>query len=91
MMLPMLIRIKVRDEARSFGFFLPMLLVYILLLPILVLGAIAFLILLAIPQTARQAQEYLALACALPSLLSASVGTEVVVKSDTTDVVVRIT
>jgi hypothetical protein len=90
-MLPMLIQVKVRDEARSFGFYLPMLLVYLLFLPILALGAIAFLILLAIPQTSRQAQEYLALVWALPSLLSASVGTEVIVQSDTKDVVVRIT
>ena len=87
----MLIRVKVRDEARSFGFYLPMLLIYLLFLPIIVLGAIAFLILLAIPQTNRQAQEYLALAWALPSLLSSSVGTEIVVQSDTKDVVVRIT
>lgn len=90
-MLPMLIRVKVKDEARSFSFFVPMLLIYLLFLPVLAIGAVAFLILLAIPQTAKQAQAYLDLVWALPSLLSASIGTEVVVQSETTDILIRIT
>ena len=89
-MLPMLLRVKIRDDARSFGFYLPMVLIYLLLLPVVLLGAIAVAILLAIPETSKQARSYLRLLLALPSLLSASIGTEVDIQSDTKDIVIRI-
>ncbi|MDD3904344.1 MAG: hypothetical protein PHO09_11755, partial [Sphaerochaeta sp.] len=80
-MLPMLLRVKIHDENKSFKFCLPLGLVYLLLAPFLVLGAIAYMVLLVIPGTERQARSYLPLIKALPSLLSASIGTEVEVQS----------
>jgi hypothetical protein len=68
-----------------------MVLIYLLLLPFVILGAIVLVILLAIPETAKQARNYLVLAGALPSLLSSSIGTEIEVHSNTKDIQLRIT
>ena len=89
-MLPMLVRVKMQDETRSFGFYLPMVLVYLLMIPVVILGAIVFAILLMIPEISERARSYLRLILALPGLLSACIGTEVVIQSETTDIVVRI-
>ncbi len=89
-MLPMLLRVKIRDEERSFGFYLPMVLIYLLFIPVVLLGAIAVAILLAIPETSKQARSYLRLLLALPSLFSASIGTEIDIQSDAKDIVIRI-
>ena len=89
-MLPMLLRLKVHDEKTSFGLYLPLGLIYLLFVPILMLGAIACIVLLAIPKTTRQARSYLQLILALPSLLSASIGTEISVQSNEKDIVIHI-
>ncbi|WP_422479139.1 hypothetical protein [Pleomorphochaeta sp. DL1XJH-081] len=89
-MLPMLMRFRIHDESKTFGFYLPMVLIYLLALPVVVLGAIVFAILLAVPETAKQARAYLRLIMALPQLLSASIGTEIEVQSETKDIVIRI-
>ncbi len=86
----MLVRVKIRDEKKSFGLYLPLGLMYLLLVPILVLGAIALLVLLALPKTAGKAQSYLQLILAMPSLLSASIGTEIAVQSNEKDIVICI-
>ncbi|MGE4585609.1 MAG: hypothetical protein AB7C91_13245 [Sphaerochaeta sp.] len=91
MTLPVLIHIKVHDPSHTFGLYLPMVLIYLLLLPFVILGAIVLVILLAIPETAKQARNYLVLAGALPSLLSSSIGTEIEVHSNTKDIQLRIT
>ena len=89
-MLPMLLRVKIHDEKNSFGFYLPLGLVYLLFVPIGVLGAIAYMVLLAIPKTSSQARSYLPLIQALPSLLSASIGTEIAVQSNEKDIAIYI-
>jgi len=89
-MLPMLLRVKIHDEKKSFGLYVPLGLIYLLFVPILILGAIAFIVLLAIPRTASQARSYLQLVLALPSLLSASIGTEIAVQSNEKDIVIYI-
>lgn len=89
-MLPMLVRFKIHDESKTFGFYLPMVLIYLLALPVVILGAIVFAILLAVPDTSKQARAYLRLILALPEILSASIGTEILVQSETKDLVIRI-
>ena len=89
-MLPMLLRLKVHDEARSFALYLPMVLIYLLFIPVVIIAAIAIAILLLIPATAEQARSYLQLILALPTLLSASIGTEIVIESDTKEMLIRI-
>ncbi len=89
-MLPMLVRVKMQDETRSFGFYLPMVLIYLLLIPVVILGAIVFAILLVIPEISQQARSYLRLVLALPALLSACIGTEIAIQSDTKDIVIHI-
>jgi cellobiose-specific phosphotransferase system component IIC len=90
-MLPMLLRVKVRDESHNFGFYFPMVLIYLLFIPVIIIGTIVFTILLLIPDTARQARSYLQLVFALPTLLSASIGTEIAIQSDTQEMLIRIT
>lgn len=89
-MLPMLLRVKIHDQKTTFGFYLPLGLIYLLFLPILTLGAIVFIVLLAIPKTATQARSYLQLILALPSLFSASIGTEIEVQSNEKNILVYI-
>jgi len=84
--LPMLLRVKVRDEKSSFGFFIPLIIVYMLFVPIIILGGVAYAILLIIPETTKQARSYLQLIMSLPSLLSASIGTEIEIHSDDKDI-----
>ncbi|MGB4408222.1 MAG: hypothetical protein WBI82_15290 [Sphaerochaeta sp.] len=89
-MLPMLLRVKVQDEKKPFGLYVPLGLVYLLFGPILILGAIAIMVLLAIPSTARQARSYLKLVLALPSLFSASIGVEIAIQSNEKDIAIYI-
>jgi hypothetical protein len=89
-MVPMLFWLKVRNDSHSFSICVPLLLVYILLLPLMALGAIAYAMMLLLPQQARQAREWMALLVSLPSLLTASKGTEVRVQSDDADVTLLI-
>ncbi|MGH0052907.1 MAG: hypothetical protein ACQ5SW_05925 [Sphaerochaetaceae bacterium] len=90
-MLPMLLHLKVHGGTTSFGFYIPLGLVYLLLVPILILGAVAILVLLMIPETSKLTRSYLPLIRALPTLLSASIGTEIEVKSDKKDILIHIT
>ena len=89
-MLPMLLRLKVHDDAHSFGLYLPMVLIYLLFIPVVIIGTIVIAILLMIPATAEQARSYLRLILALPTLLSASIGTEIVIQSETKEMLIRI-
>ncbi|HAF85834.1 MAG TPA: hypothetical protein DCG32_05605 [Sphaerochaeta sp.] len=89
-MLPMLFRVKVQDEKKPFWLYMPLGLVHLLFVPLLILGSIAIVVPLAIPRTARQARPYLQLVLALPSLLSASIGTEIAIQSNEKDIAIYI-
>jgi len=85
-MLPMLFRIRVRSRDASFGFSLPMLLIYILFIPIAIITAIAYGFMLLAPKKTKQARGYMKIIFFMPKLLSAARGTEIEVHSDNSDV-----
>ncbi len=70
-MLPMLLHMNVQKEENSRTYYFPLGLIYLLFVPVLALGAIASLVLLAIPATSKQTRSYLPLVKELPTLLSA--------------------
>ena len=85
-MLPMLLRLRVRSKEASFGFFLPMILIYILLLPIVIICLVAYGFMLLSPSQTLQARGYLKILFHAPKLLAAARGTEIEVHSDDADV-----
>ena len=89
-MLPMLLDCRVQGEKRPHSFWFPLGLIYLLFVPVLILGAVAYFILLLIPGTARQARSYFPLINALPSLLSAAIGTELAFRSKDKDIEIHI-
>lgn len=90
-MLPMLVHFKVQKEQKQRSYWFPLGLLYLLFVPVLILGAVACLILLAIPATAKQTRSYLPLAKELPSLLSATIGTQLAFRSKEKDIEIHIT
>lgn len=90
-MLPMLLHLKVQGENKPHSFYFPLGLIYLLFVPVLALGAVACLVLLAIPATAKQTRSYLPLVKELPSLLSATIGTQLAFRSKEKDIEIHIT
>ncbi|HBO36985.1 MAG TPA: hypothetical protein DD633_10680 [Sphaerochaeta sp.] len=91
-MLPMLLRMNVqKKEDKSRTYYFPLGLIYLLFVPVLALGAVAALILLAIPATSKQTRSYFPLVRHLPSLLSASIGTELAFRSNEKEYEIHIT
>lgn len=89
-MLPMLLRIRVKSEEANFGFFLPLIIFYILALPLYVVVALVYLIMLMAGDGAREVRNYTKIAFYVPSLLKAAKGMEIEVHSDDSDVVLFI-
>lgn len=90
-MLPMLLHMKVQKEEKSRTYYFPLGLIYLLFVSVLALGAVAVLILLAIPATSKQTRSYLPLVRQLPTLLSASIGTELAFRSNEKEYEIHIT
>jgi len=90
-MLPMLLHMKVQKEEKSRTYYFPLGLIYLLFVPVLALGGVAALILLAIPATSKQTRSYLPLVRQLPTLLSASIGTELAFRSNEKEYEIHIT
>ena len=82
----MLLRLKVRSNDASFGLFIPMLLIYILLIPVALICLIVYGFMLLSPAKSKEARGYLRIFFNLPKLLSAARGIEVDVHSDDADV-----
>ncbi|MDD2394685.1 MAG: hypothetical protein PHF06_11420 [Sphaerochaeta sp.] len=82
---------KVQKEEKSRTYYFPLGLIYLLFVPVLALGAVAVLILLAIPATSKQTRSYLPLVRQLPTLLSASIGTELAFRSNEKEYEIHIT
>lgn len=79
-MLPMFLHFKLQRPNRiPINLPIPLIVVYLLLLPFIVLGVLIYLL---IPIH----HEYLPLIKALPSLLTATVGTEITIVSDDHDI-----
>lgn len=90
-MLPMLLHMKVQKEEKSHTYYFPLGLIYLLFVPVLALGAVAALVLLAIPATSKQTRSYLPLVKELPTLLSSSIGTELAFRSNDKEYEIHIT
>lgn len=85
-MLPMLLRVRVRNSDTRFGFFFPMLLLYILLLPVIIITAVVYTFMLTVPHRTKQARSYMKFVLHSPQLLSAARGIEIDVSSDDSDI-----
>jgi len=84
-MLPMLLVIRVRDDEHRFRLFIPLILVYLLLLPLAVLTAAVWLLLWLFPGTG-EVRKWMGTALYLPRLLSAARGMEIDVRDRKSDV-----
>jgi hypothetical protein len=82
---------NVQKEEKSRTYYFPLGLIYLLFVPVLALGAIASLVLLAIPATSKQTRSYLLLVKELPTLLSASIGTQLAFRSNEKEYEIYIT
>ena len=85
-MLPMLLRIRIRNEETSFGFFLPLILLYIILLPVMLICAIVYGFMLLAPQQTKEVRGYMIFVLKAPQLITAARGTEILVHSNDSDV-----
>lgn len=82
-MLPMFLHFKVHSPKKvPINLYIPLLLVYILLFPFIILGVILLPLLMA----NKKIRAYLPLIKALPSLLVASNGTNITVQSEEHDI-----
>lgn len=95
MMLPMILRIRVKnkkpaqDESHpaSFNLYIPLLLLYILLIPVYAIVVIVYALMMTAPAATSEARGYMKFAFHAPMLLNAAKGTEVYVDSDDADVI----
>ncbi len=89
MNVPMILWMKFRDENHSFRIWLPLILVYILLLPLVALGLIA-LPFLYLAKENPQARAVMRLLLYLPQLVRSMNGTEIDIHSDDSDITLSI-
>ncbi|MDC7226523.1 MAG: hypothetical protein PQJ61_07140 [Spirochaetales bacterium] len=86
MMPPMILRIRIRSADANFSIFIPLLLFYILLLPIFIIAALVYAFMLLLPQLTKEARNYMRVVFHAPKLLNAAKGMEVDIESDDADV-----
>lgn len=86
-MVPMLLRLKVKSDETSFGLWLPLLLVYILLVPAFVICSIVYAFMMLSPEGTKEARGFIKILFYLPVLLNAARGTEIEVHSNDADVI----
>ncbi len=89
-MLPMLLRIRIRDDKTSFGLFIPLIFVYLLMLPLYLLFSLVYGVVLLCTSPKAQTRLYMGLVFKLPLLLAAARGTEINVHSDKSKVILYI-
>jgi hypothetical protein len=89
-MIPMVLRFKIRSPEASFGFLIPLVLVYLLFIPVLALGVCVYVILLISPKQTAEVRAFFMMLFALPGLLTACKGTEIDIHSDDSDVTLYI-
>lgn len=86
-MIPMILRLKVRSDDTSFGFYFPLLLLYILALPIFIIAAIVYAFMMLAPYRTKEARGYMMFLFKSPQLLTAAKGMEIEVHSKDADVI----
>ena len=85
MSLPMIFWIRFRDEHRSFRLWIPLFLLYILLLPVVLLVLLALPFLYLARNSSPQVMLVLRLILSLPALFVAMTGTEIDIQSEKTE------
>lgn len=91
MMLPMIMRIRIRDgQGKGFGIWFPLVVLYVLLIPVYVILAIAYALMLVMPSNTSEARSGMLIVFYAPLLLGAARGTEIKVHSNESDILVKI-
>ena len=88
MRFPVLIIVKIRDEGKKFSLYLFLPLIFLLLLPLFLIGIVIYALMTAFRVDREARKTALALIVYLPRLVSASWGTEIDIHSEKSDVTV---
>jgi len=86
MRIPWLLIFKIRDEGKGVSLYILLPIIYLLFLPLIVLGAVVFAFMVAFGVNTRTKKSVLAVIVHLPQLLAASWGTEIIVNSEKSDI-----
>ncbi|MBI9101466.1 MAG: hypothetical protein JEY99_03545 [Spirochaetales bacterium] len=86
MRIPWLLIFKIKDEGKGVSLYILLPLIYLLFLPLIVLGAVVFALMVAFGAGKEKRESVQALIVHLPQLLAASWGTEIIVHSEKSDV-----
>ena len=89
-MIPMILHLKGRGGRIPINLYIPLIVVYLLLLPFVVILGVGVILLLLIPATEEKTRSYLPLLKALPALFVASGGTEIAVQSSEKELLIKI-
>lgn len=90
MRLPLWLRMKIKTEDARFGFYIPLLLLYLLLLPLALLLLAVMLIMLLLPGLHKRGKEALTMAGGILKLLPAAAGTEINLQSEDDTIIFHI-
>ena len=86
----MILHIKSRGGGIPLNLYIPLVVVYVLVLPFLLLFSAGVIILLLIPPMQENVRAYLPLLKALPALFVASGGTEIAAQSSEKELLIKI-
>ncbi len=86
MSLPMIFWIRFRDERHSFRLWIPLILVYMLLLPVILLVLIAVPFLYLARNSSGEVRMVLHLIVSLPTLIGAMTGTEIDIHHENSEI-----
>jgi predicted CDP-diglyceride synthetase/phosphatidate cytidylyltransferase len=91
-MLPMMLWVNIADAKKSScRFFLPLIIIYVLMIPVYIIAFAAYLIMLAAPGATVSARAALMVLFRLPMLLCAAKGTQIHVDAEDSHVHLQIT
>ncbi len=89
-MFPMLLWVRIHDENHNIRFFIPFLLILILLLPLFIIACIILPFLYLAPSKTLPAKAALLIVLNIPKLLQSSRGLEIVTHSNDSDITIFI-
>ena len=86
MKIPVLLTVKVRSDEKKFAFFIFLPIIYLLLLPLFLIGLVVFALMILFRVSQESRKYALGLIVYLPVLFSSMHGTEILVNSRESDV-----
>lgn len=86
-MIPMIFRLKVKSDDASFGLYFPLLLFYILAVPLFIIAAVVYILMMLAPARTRESRRGMMFLFKSPRLLTAAKGMEIEVHSKDADVI----